>query len=172
MPRKNAVFAIYRDRMHVEEGIDALLDNGFRIEDISVVLPEIQGATDFAASKSIRSPSGAGAVTGAVVGGTLGLLAGVATLSVPGLGPILAAGPIMEALAGTGAGLIGALESLAIPQDEAGQYEGMIRDGKVLLSVLCDNSDLVRRAGDVLEQTGARNIASTGGWRAGGGAGY
>jgi hypothetical protein len=167
--KNTAVFGIYRDRMHVEEGVDALLDNGFRSEDISVLLPENQGTKDFAAEKSTKAPEGVttGVVTGGVVGGTLGLLAGIGALAIPGLGPFIAAGPIMGALAGIGTGgmvggIIGALVGMGIPEYEAKRYEGMIREGKVLASVHCDNSDWVKRAKDILEQTGAQSISSAG----------
>jgi hypothetical protein len=190
--KNTAVFGIFRDRMHVEEGVDTLLDNGFRSEDISVLLPENEGTKDFATVKQTKAPEGAttGVVAGGVVGGTLGLLAGIGALAIPGLGPFIAAGPIMAALAGIGTGgvvggVIGALVGMGIPEYEAKRYEGMIREGKVLLSVHCDNSEWVGRAKDVLEQTGAEHIASAGEKRAdyaksdkprvrtgGGGAGY
>jgi hypothetical protein len=190
--KNTAVFGIYRDREHVEEGVDALLDNGFRSEDISVLLPENEGTKDFAAEKHTKAPEGTttGVVAGGVVGGTLGLLAGIGALAIPGLGPLLAAGPLVGALAGIGTGgvlggVIGALVGLGIPEYEAKRYEGMIRVGKALLSVHCDNSDWVTRAKGVLEQTGAQHIAAAGEKRAdymktdkprvrggGGGAGY
>jgi hypothetical protein len=167
--KNTAVFGIYRDRNHVEEGVDALLDNGFRSEDISVLLPENQGTKDFAAEKNTKAPEGTttGVVAGGVVGGTLGLLAGIGALAIPGLGPFIAAGPIMGALAGLGTGgvvggVIGALVGMGIPEYEAKRYEGMIREGKVLLSVHCDNSDWVGRAKDILEKTGAQDISSAG----------
>jgi hypothetical protein len=167
--KNTAVFGIYRDRMHVEEGVDALLDSGFRSEDISVLLPENQGTKDFAAEKNTKAPEGAttGVVAGGVVGGTLGLLAGIGALAIPGLGPFIAAGPIVATLAGVGSGgvvggIIGALVGMGIPEYEAKRYEGMIREGKVLLSVHCDNSDWVGRAKDILERTGAQDIASAG----------
>jgi hypothetical protein len=167
--KNTAVFGIYRDRMHVETGVDALLDAGFRGEDVSVLLPDNMGTKDFAHEKHTKAPEGAatGATTGGVVGGTLGLLAGIGAIAIPGLGPFIAAGPIMGALAGIGTGgvvggVIGALVGMGIPEYEAKRYEGMIKEGRVLLSVHCDNSDWVKRAKDVLEQTGAENIASSG----------
>ena len=171
--KNTAVFGIYRDRTHVEEGVDTLLDNGFRSEDISVLLPENQGTKDFATEKHTKAPEGTttGVVTGGVVGGTLGLLVGIGALAIPGLGPFIAAGPIMSALAGIGTGgvvggIIGALVGMGIPEYEAKRYEGMIRQGKVLLSAHCDNSEWVRRAKDILEETGAENISSAGEKRA------
>ncbi len=165
--KNTAVFGICRDRMHAEQVVDEFLASGFRPEDISVLLPENQGTKDFAAEKHTKAPEGVttGAGTGAVVGGTLGLLAGVGALAIPGLGPFIAAGPIMGALAGIGTGgvvggIIGALIGMGIPEYEAKRYEGMIREGKVLVSVHCDNSDWVGRAKDVMERAGAEDIAS------------
>jgi len=167
--KNTAVFGIFRDRTHVEQGVDALVNAGFRSEDISVLLPENVGTKDFAAEKHTKAPEGAatGAGAGAVVGGTLGLLAGIGALAIPGLGPFIAAGPIMGALAGLGTGgavggMIGALVGMGMPEYEAKRYEGMIKEGKVLLSVHCDNSDWVKRAKNVLESVGAEDISSAG----------
>ena len=167
--KNTAVFGIYRDRSQVEQGVDTLTAEGFRTEDISVLLPENIGTKDFAHEKHTKAPEGAtaGAGTGAVVGGTLGLLAGIGALAIPGLGPFIAAGPIMGALAGAGTGgvvggLIGALVGMGIPEYEAKRYEGMIKEGRILLSVHCDNSDWVKRAKNILERTGASDVASSG----------
>ena len=167
--KNTAVFGIYPDRVHVEASVDSLMRSGFRPEDISVLLPENIGTKDFAHEKHTKAPEGAttGAGTGAVVGGTLGLLAGIGALAIPGLGPFIAAGPIMGALAGVGTGgvvggLIGALVGMGIPEYEAKRYEGMIKKGRVLLSVHCDNSDWVARAKDILRQTGAEDVSSIG----------
>src|SRR5579871_5595276 len=167
--KNTAVFGIYRDKRQVEQAVDALAGNGFRTEDISVLMPDNVGTKDFAAEKNTKAPEGTatGAGAGAVVGGTLGLLAGIGALAIPGLGPFIAAGPIMGALAGAGTGgavggLIGLLVGMGIPEYEAKRYEGMVREGKVLLSVHCDNSDWVKRAKEILERTGAQNISSAG----------
>jgi hypothetical protein len=167
--KNTAAFGLYRNRQHVEQGVDALLNAGFRNEDISVLLPENEGTKDFAHEKHTKAPEGAatGAGTGMAVGGTLGLLAGIGALAIPGLGPFIAAGPIMGALAGLGAGgavggLIGALVGMGIPEYEAKRYEGRIKTGGVLLSVHCDTSDEITRAKDVLKRTGAEDISSTG----------
>jgi len=164
-----AVFGIYRDRSHVETGVDSLVNAGFRSTDISVLLPENVGTKDFAHEKNTKAPEGAttGAGAGALTGGTLGLLAGIGALAIPGLGPFIAAGPIMGALAGAGAGgvvggLIGALVGMGIPEYEAKRYEGLVKNGGVLLSVHCDDKDWVKRAKSILEQTGATDISSTG----------
>jgi len=167
--KNTAVFGIYRDRKHVEQAVDALLDAGYRGEDVSVLLPDNIGTKDFATEKNTKAPEGAatGAGTGVVVGGTLGLLAGIGALAIPGLGPFIAAGPIMGALAGAGTGgvvggIIGTLVGMGMPEYEAKRYEGMIKEGRVLLSVHCDNSDWVKRAKDILERTGAQDISSAG----------
>jgi hypothetical protein len=167
--KNTSVFGIYRDRAHVEGGVDELVAAGFRAEDISVLLPDNVGTKDFAHERNTKAPEGAatGAGAGAVVGGTLGLLAGIGALAIPGLGPFIAAGPIMGALAGLGSGgvvggLIGTLVGMGIPEYEAKRYEGMVKTGGVLLSVHCDNSDWVKRAKKTLEQTGAEGISSSG----------
>jgi len=167
--KNTAAFGIYHDRSQTERAVDTLISAGFRAEDISVLLPDNVGTKDFAHEKNTKAPEGAttGAGTGAVVGGTLGLLAGIGALAIPGLGPFIAAGPIMGALAGAGTGgvvggLIGALIGMGIPEYEAKRYEGMVKEGGILLSVHCDNSDWVKRAKDVLKQTGAQDIASSG----------
>jgi hypothetical protein len=169
MAGKNiAVFAIYRNRNEVDEAVGRLVADGFRDQDISVLMPENKGTKDFAHEKHTKAPEGtaAGAGAGAVVGGALGLLAGIGALAIPGLGPFIAAGPIMGALAGAGTGgvvggLVGALVGMGIPEFEAKRYEGMVKAGGILLSVHCDNADWVKRAKRVLEQTGGEDIAST-----------
>jgi len=167
--KNTAAFGIYRTRGDAEQGVDALLEDGFRNEDISVLLPENMGTKDFAHEKHTKAPEGAttGAGTGVVVGGTLGLLAGIGALAIPGLGPFIAAGPIMGALAGAGTGgvvggLIGALIGMGIPEYEAKRYEGMVKEGGILVSVHCDNSDWVGRAKDILERTGPHDVAFSG----------
>jgi hypothetical protein len=169
MGKNTAVFGIYRDRAQVERAVDSLVAAGFRAEDISVLLPSNVGTKDFAHEKHTKAPEGAatGAGAGAAVGGTLGVLAGIGALAIPGLGPFIAAGPIMGALAGVGAGgvvggLIGALVGMGIPEYEAKRYEGMVKEGHALLSVHCDSSDWVKRAKEVLERTGAEDISSAG----------
>jgi hypothetical protein len=166
--KNTAVFGIYQDRVHVEEAVDSLVHAGFRSTDISVLLPENIGTKDFAIEKHTKAPEGmtTGASTGAVVGGALGLLAGIGALSIPEVGPFVAAGPILAALAGIGGGgvvggLIGALVGMGIPEYEAKRYEGLIKGGRVLLSVHCDDSDWVKRAKEILQRTGADDISST-----------
>ncbi len=166
--KNTSVFGIYPDRMSVENAVDALKNDGFRNTDISVLLPDNVGTKDFAHQKNTKAPEGAatGAGSGAVVGGTLGWLAGIGALSIPGLGPFIAAGPIMGLLAGLGAGgavggFVGSLVGLGIPEYEAKRYEGRIKDGGILLSVHCDKSDWVKKAEVVLKRTGAQDIASS-----------
>ena len=167
--KNTAAFGIYKDRSQVEQAIDTLLLAGFRKEDISVLFPENKGTKDFAHEKQTKAPEGVttGAAAGGAIGGTLGLLAGLGTLAIPGLGPFIAAGPIMGALAGLGAGgavggLVGALVGMGIPEYEAKRYEGRIKEGGILLSVHCDNSEWVGRAKDILKQTGAEDVSSAG----------
>jgi len=167
--KNTAVFGMYRTRAAAEAGVDSLIANGFRSADVSVLMPENVGTKDFAHEKGTKAPEGAaaGAGTGAVVGGTLGLLAGIGSLAIPGLGPFIAVGPIMGALAGAGTGgavggLVGALIGMGIPEYEAKRYEGLVKQGQILLSVHCDNSDWVKKAKNILEQSGAEDISSTG----------
>jgi hypothetical protein len=167
--KNTSVFGIYPDRMSVENAVDALKMDGFRNTDISVLLPDNVGTKDFAHEKNTKAPEGAatGAGSGAVIGGTLGWLAGIGALAIPGLGPFIAAGPIMGMLAGLGAGgavggVVGSLVGLGIPEYEAKRYEGRIKDGGILLSVHCDKSDWVKKAEEVLKRTGAQDIASSG----------
>jgi len=167
--KNTAAFGIYSDRAQVERGIDSLLAARFRNEDISVLFPDNEGSKDFAHEKNTKAPEGAtaGAGAGGAIGGTLGLLAGIGALAIPGLGPFIAAGPIMAALAGLGVGgavggLVGALVGMGIPEYEAKRYDGRIRQGGILVSVHCDSSEWVGKAKDVLKQTGAEDVASSG----------
>ncbi len=170
MASKNtAVFGIYGSSAQAEQAVDRILAAGFSNDDISVLLPDAQSSKDFAHEKNTKAPEGtaAGVTTGGVVGGTLGLLAGIGVLAIPGLGPFIAAGPIMASLAGLGVGgavggLIGALVGMGIPEYEAKRYEGRVKEGGVLLSVHCDTGDDISRAKDLLKATGAQDIASTG----------
>jgi hypothetical protein len=167
--KNTAAFGIYRNRASLENGVDALREAGFRSEDISVLFPDNEGTKDFAHEKHTKAPEGAttGATTGALAGGGLGWLVGIGALAIPGLGPFIAAGPIVAALAGAGAGgalggLTGALIGAGIPEYEAKRYEGRIKEGGILLSVHCDNSDWTKKAKDILKRTGADDVSSTG----------
>src|SRR5512133_4245019 len=167
--KNTAAFGIYSDRVQVERGIDSLLAARFRNEDISVLFPDNEGTKDFAHQKNTKAPEGATAGVGAggAIGGTLGLLVGIGALAIPGLGPLIAAGPIVAALAGAGAGgvvggITGALVGMGIPEYEAKRYEGRVKDGGILLSVHCDDSKWTKRAKQILEETGADDVSSTG----------
>jgi hypothetical protein len=167
--KKTAVFGIYSTREGVERAADVLARSGFPVTDISVLLPQSLGSKDMGAEKATKAPEGAtaGAGTGAVLGGTLGLLAGIGALAIPGVGPLIAAGPIMAALAGIGVGgavggFTGALIGLGIPEYEAKRYEGRLLKGGILLSVHCDTSDEISRAKEILERTGGEDVSSTG----------
>jgi hypothetical protein len=167
--KNTAAFGIYKTRDGAERAVDALRQADFRNTDISVMLPENQGTKDFAHEKHTKAPEGAatGAGSGAVIGGTLGWLAGIGALAIPGLGPFIAAGPIVAALAGAGAGgalggITGALVGMGIPEYEAKRYEGRIKEGSILLSVHCDDSKWTKKAKEILERTGAEDVSSTG----------
>jgi Protein of unknown function (DUF3341) len=167
--KNTAVFGIYPNRTSVESAVDALKAADFGNSDISALFPENAGTKDFAHEKNTKAPEGAtaGAGTGALLGGGLGWLAGIGALAIPGLGPFIAAGPIMAALAGAGVGgavggLTGALVGMGIPEYEAKRYEGRVKDGGILLSVHSDDSQWTQKAKEILERTGAQAVSSTG----------
>jgi Alternative complex III, ActD subunit len=167
--KNTAVFGIYPTVAAAEAAVDALRSAGFRTEDISALLPDNQGTKDFAHEKGTKAPEGAvtGAGTGLVLGGALGWLAGIGSLAIPGVGPLIAAGPILATLTGVGVGgviggIAGGLVGMGIPEYEAKRYEGRVRSGKILLSVHCDDSQWVKRAKELLERTGAEDISSAG----------
>jgi hypothetical protein len=171
MSEKNtAVFGIYRTTMQAEDAASKLYAAGFSSQDISVLVPDNQGGVrEFAHEKNTKAPEGTtgGAIAGGALGGALGLLAGIGALAIPGVGPFIAAGPIVGTLAGLGAGgavgsLVGALVGMGIPEYEAKRYEGRVKDGGILLSVHCDTSEEIKAAKDLLERTGAQDIASAG----------
>src|ERR1700730_288384 len=167
--KKTAVFGIYPSVEQAEHAVDTLVNAHFSSADISVLLPDSQGSKDFAHEKHTKAPEGTttGVAAGGTIGGTLGLLAGIGALAIPGVGPLIAAGPIMGALAGVGiggavGGLVGALVGMGIPEYEAKRYEGRVKDGGILLSVHCDSSEEVSRAKELLKSTGADDVASSG----------
>jgi hypothetical protein len=167
--KNTAVFGIYPSYASVENSVDALLSAGFRNEDISALFPEGTGTKEFAHEKNTKAPEGAttGAGSGALAGGAMGWLLGIGAIAIPGLGPFIAAGPIMAALAGAGVGgavggIAGALIGMGIPEYEAKRYEGRVKDGGILLSVHSDNSEWTKRAKEILKRTGAQDISSTG----------
>src|SRR5882724_9263252 len=165
MSKNIAVFGIYPSELNASEGVDQLKTAGFRNTDVSILFSENAGNKDFAHEKNTKAPEGAvaGAGSGAVLGGALGWMAGIGALAIPGLGPFIAAGPIMAALAGAGAGaaaggLAGALIGMGIPELEAKQYEGKIKNGNILLSVHAEDGKEVTRAKEILKNGGAEDI--------------
>jgi hypothetical protein len=167
--RNTAVFGIFATQLQAERGVDTLIAAGFPSADISVLLPDTRATKDFAHQKETKAPEGAtaGVTAGGIVGGTLGVLAGMGALAIPGIGPLIAAGPIMAGLAGLGVGgavggLVGALVGMGIPEYEAKLYEGRVKNGGVLMSVHCDTAECVRRAKELLKGSGAEDIASSG----------
>lgn len=170
MENKNtAVYGIYPNVSSAEAAVDHLVAAGFSHSDVSVLMADAESTREFAHQKETKAPEGTttGVAAGGVIGGTLGLLAGIGTLAIPGVGPLIAAGPIMAALAGVGVGgavggLLGALIGLGIPEYEAKRYEGHVKNGGVLLSVHCNTSDDIKRAKEFLKASGADDISSSG----------
>ena len=165
--KNTAAFGIYANEATAETAVDQLIAGGFSNDDVSVLMSDVKGSRDFAAEKNTKAPEGTatGVGVGGVVGGTIGLLAGIGALAIPGVGPFIAAGPIMGALAGLGVGgtvggLVGALVGMGIPEYEAKRYEGRVKEGGILVSVHCDSSEEISRAKDILKATGADDIAS------------
>ena len=163
-----AVFGIYNDRNQAENAVATLRGAGFRQSDISLLLSDVTSASKLVPEKGSKASEGmaAGVGTGAAMGGALGWLAGIGAIAIPGLGPLIAAGPIMGLLAGAGVGgaiggITGVLIGLGIPEYKAKAYETRIREGKVLVSVHCDDHDWVRKAEGYLEDTGAEDISSS-----------
>jgi hypothetical protein len=168
MTTYKAVIGVVRNEAQAAALVDDLRAAGFRTSDISVVFPDQQGPRDLGLEAHTKAPEGAaaGAGTGGVLGGTLGLLAGIGALAIPGLGPFIAAGPIMAALSGaavgaTVGGLAGTLIGLGIPELEAKQYEGKLRSGNILISVHSEDREEVLRAREILERGAAHDIVTT-----------
>jgi hypothetical protein len=166
--KSTAVYGIFSDLGKAELAVDHLLSERFSNSDVSVLVADSESTRDFAHRKATKAPEGTatGVTAGGLLGGALGLLAGIGALAIPGVGPLIAAGPIMATLAGVGAGgalggLVGALVGAGIPEYEAKRYEGHVKNGGVLLSVHCDTDDEIRRAKDFLKATGAVDISSS-----------
>jgi hypothetical protein len=164
-----AVFCIANSEDQAQRIVVDLKSAGFSNNDISVLFPDKTGTRDFAHEHGTKAPEGTatGAGLGALLGGTLGWLAGIGTLAIPGVGPFIAAGPIMAALSGaavggTVGGITGALIGMGIPEYEAKRYEGRIRDGNYLISVHTENSDQRSKAKEIFERAGAEDIATAG----------
>lgn len=170
MPHRNrAVFGIYASPLFAERAVNALIDDGFSSGDVSVLMPDTESTRAFAHRKETKAPEGAtaGATAGGIVGGTLGVLVALGSLAIPGVGPLIAAGPLVAGLAGLGAGgavggLLGALVGAGIPEYEAKRYAGRVKDGGVLLSVHAETDGEVLRAKEVLRETGAEDISTAG----------
>jgi hypothetical protein len=167
--KNTAAFAIFPSRAEAEIAVNELTAAGFSSQDVSVLMSDRSGTRDFATEKNTKAPEGTttGAGVGGTIGGTLGLLAGIGAIAIPGVGPLIAAGPIMATLAGLGVGgavggVVGALIGMGIPEYEAKRYEGRVKDGGILVSVHCDSSEEVSRAKDVLKGAGGEDVASSG----------
>lgn len=166
---KHSVAGIVKTRLEAENLVNALRANGFADHEISALFPDKEGSKDFAHDNSTKAPEGTvtGATTGGVLGGALGLLAGIGALAIPGVGPLIAAGPIMATLSGaavgaTLGGITGALIGMGIPEYEAKMYEGKIRDGNILLAVHCENNDELKKAEQLYKQHSATDIHRVG----------
>lgn len=165
---KTSVMGIVETREQAEAILGALQQIGVGSGDVSILFPDKAGTRDFAHEHSTKAPEGAvtGAATGGVIGGTIGLLAGIGALAIPGLGPFIAAGPLMAALSGAAAGattggIVGALVGLGIPEIEAKHYEGKVRGGNILIAVHVESRELRDRVEDLLKRGGARDITTT-----------
>jgi hypothetical protein len=168
MAKNKTVIGILDDQMQAENVVNALQAAGFSGNDISVLFPDKRGTKDFAHEHSTKAPEGAvaGVAGGGAIGGTIGLLAGIGALAIPGLGPFIAAGPLMGALSGAAAGaalggIAGALIGMGIPEIEAKRYEGKVRGGNLLLAVHVDTSDEQKRAQEILKRAGAQDVTVT-----------
>lgn len=165
---KKSLFCMVGSEAQASEIVNQLKDSGFSNNDISALLPDKTGTKDFAHEHHTKAPEGAtaGASTGGIIGGALGWLAGIGVLAIPGLGPFIAAGPIMAALSGAAVGaavlgIAGALVGMGIPEYEAKRYEGKIKDGNILISVHLENGDWEERARHILQGCGAGDVAIT-----------
>lgn len=163
-----SVYAIATSESQAVQIVDNLVATGFSTNDISVLFPDKGTTHEFSHEKNTKAPEGAitGVAAGGVVGGTLGLLAGIGALAIPGVGPLIAAGPLLAALSGAAAGatvggIAGSLIGLGIPEIEAKRYENRVNEGNVLISVHAVDGDEVSRAKKVLEDAGAEDISST-----------
>lgn len=164
---KRSVFAILKTRAQAESVVDHLKNAGFLSSDISMLFADTSGTRDFALEHSTKAPEGTttGGTTGFVIGGILGWLAGIGTLAIPGLGPFIAAGPLMAALSGAAVGtavggIVGALVGMGIPEFEARRYESKIKEGNILISIHTENAEQVDRAKEILKANQAEDIST------------
>jgi len=167
--QKIAVIGLFDDRITLGNAIEGLRANGFRNSDLSALLPDASSTMEVAHEKHTKAPEGAatGAVAGGVTAGVLGWVVGIGTLAIPGVGPLIAAGPIMAALGGVAAGgavggLAGALVGFGIPEYEAKQYEGKIKNGNIMISVHTDDSRQRKIAKEIFDRDHATDVSSTG----------
>ena len=168
MSKNKSVIGIVDSQVRAENIVADLQRAGVPSSDVSAIFPDKSGSRDFAHENNTKAPEGAvaGVAGGSVLGGAIGLLAGSGALAIPGLGPFIAAGPLMAALSGAAAGgavggVVGALIGLGIPEIEAKKYEGKLRGGHILLAVHVDNSDEQKRVEEVLKRGGAGDITTT-----------
>jgi hypothetical protein len=161
-----SIYAIALSESQAFQIVDSLTTAGFTSNDISVLLPDKESTHQFAHEAHTKAPEGAvtGAASGGVLGGALGLLAGIGALAIPGVGPLIAAGPLLAALSGAAAGaavggIAGSLIGLGIPEIEAKRYENRIAEGNVLISVHARNDDLVKTAKKILQDAKAEDIS-------------
>jgi hypothetical protein len=166
---KTSVFCIAKSESQAVNIVDRLKAANFSNNDISVLFPDKTGSRDFAHEQHTKAPEGAatGGITGGVLGGTFGWLVGIGALAIPGVGPLIAAGPLMAALGGAAVGgalggITGALVGFGIPEYEAKRYEGKVRAGNLLISVHTESSDEAKRAKEIFKDAGAEDISSTG----------
>ena len=166
---KKSVFCITTSREQANRIVDQLKTANFSNNDISVLFPDKGTSRDFAHEKNTKAPEGAvaGAGTGGVIGGALGWIAGIGALAIPGVGPFIAAGPIMAALSGVAVGaavggIAGGLIGLGIPEIEAKRYEGKVKAGNLLISVHTEDSKEIARAKDIFSKAGGQDICTTG----------
>ncbi len=165
---KTSVFGIVRSYGQAEQIVQGLQNAGFDSSEISVLLPDNEGKHDIGHVKATKAPEGAttGGVTGGVAGGVLGLLAGIGALAIPGVGPFIAAGPIMAALSGaaigaTTGGVVGGLIGMGIPEIEAKRYEDKLKSGNYLIAVHAHDGDEKDRAKEIFKGAGAEDISTT-----------
>jgi len=167
--KNTAVYGIYKSLSEAERAVDTAKSAGFTDQDVSVLVADNETTRQFAHEKNTKAPEGAttGAVAGGALGGTLGLLAGIGSLAIPGVGPLIAAGPFVATLAGIGTGgavgtFVGALIGMGIPEYEAKRYEGRVKNGGVLMSIHCNTSEEIDRAKEIMKRTGAEDVSSSG----------
>ena len=165
---KTSVFGIVKTYGQAEQIVEGLQSAGFPASEISVLLPDTQGKHDIGHIKATKAPEGAttGAATGGVTGGVLGLLAGIGALAIPGVGPFIAAGPIMAALSGaavgaTTGGVVGGLIGMGIPEIEAKRYEDKLRNGNYLIAVHAADGAKKDRAKEIFKSAGAEDISTS-----------